>query len=84
MLAAKISHQGPAAMLKLNTLNLNRMELFMGFFLLLLACIPFSAFAKSRQKVLPANNASTKAYETARAKLSQELYPAYRILDRLT
>jgi Zn-dependent protease with chaperone function len=49
----------------------------------LLTCTPFNAFAKSKQKALPANNASTKVYEAAKAKLSQELYPAYRILDRL-
>ena len=70
-------------MFKLNTLNLNRTRIFTGFSLLLLTCTPFNAFAKSKQKALPANNASTKVYEAAKAKLSQELYPAYRILDRL-
>jgi Zn-dependent protease with chaperone function len=83
MLSAKISQQGPGAMFKLNTLNLNRTRIFTGFSLLLLTCTPFNAFAKSKQKALPANNASTKVYEAAKAKLSQELYPAYRILDRL-
>ena len=45
--------------------------------------MPIEAFANARQNAPQSATASTRAYEGAKAKLSQELYPAYRILDRL-
>ena len=55
----------------------------MAFSMLSLACVPIEAFANTRQNAPQSATASTKAYEGAKAKLPRDLYPAYRILDRL-
>ena len=70
-------------MFKLNTFDLNPRGIFVAFSLPSLACMPIEAFANARQNAPQSATASTRAYEGAKAKLSQELYPAYRILDRL-
>ena len=70
-------------MFKLNTLDLNLSGIFVAFSLLSLACVPIEVFANSRQNSPQSATASTRVYEGAKAKLSQDLYPAYRILDRL-
>lgn len=72
-----------ATMFRLNILNWNRRGIFAGFSLLLLAWVPVDAFANTRQNASRTATASTKVYEGAKVKLSRDLYPAYRILDRL-